>query len=278
MKNILITGSAGFIGNQFFNYLVNVKNINLFGTINNNKGNFKKRDLENKIFKCNLSEYKTTKKLIDKIKPNVIFHFAGITNHDFSEKNKILCKINNSKVIKNIVKCINNDCKLIFLSSDKVYSANPKISPEHTNLSPNRYLAKEKLKCEKIIIKNITKYFIMRLPIVHQRGEQKKFSVIDNFLYLLKTNIKINVFKNIKRSFLKIDELNKLLEKLIYNENYGIYNVGSKVFSYYQRILMLCKEYNIPTKNINKITGNIKPLIQNFDTKKLRKKFNIIFN
>ncbi len=278
MKNILITGSAGFIGSFFFKYLTNIQNINLFGTINKNKGSFKKKDLKNKIFKCDLSEYKSTKELIDKIKPKVIFHFAGITNHNFSEKNKVLCKINNSKVINNIVKCINNECKLIFLSSDKVYSANPKISPEHTNLYPIRYLAKEKLKCERIIVKNTTKYFILRLPIVHRGGEQKKFSTIDNFLFLLKKNKKINVFKNVKRSFLKIDELNKLLEKLIYSKNYGIYNAGSKVFSYSERIEMLCKKNNIPTKNINKITGNIEPLIQNFDTKKLRKKFDIVFS
>ena len=278
MKNILITGSAGFIGNHFFNYLKNIQNVNVFGTINKNKRNFKKKDLENKIFKCDFSEYKSTKKLIDKIKPNIIFHFAGITNHNFSEKNKVLCKKNNSKVINNIVKCINNECKLIFLSSDKVYSANPKASPEHTNLFPKRYLAKEKLKCEKIIIKNTSKFFILRLPIVHQKGEKKKFSTIDNFLFLSKNNIKINVFKNVKRSFLKIDELNKLLEKLIYSKNYGIYNAGSKVFSYSERVEMLCKEYNIPTKNISKVTGNVKPLIQNFDTKTLRKKFDITFS
>ena len=59
------------------------------------------------------------------------------------------CKKYNSKITKNIIKCINKDSKLIFLSSDKVYSSNPKISPENINLKPNSYLAKEKIICER---------------------------------------------------------------------------------------------------------------------------------
>jgi dTDP-4-dehydrorhamnose reductase len=190
----------------------------------------------------------------------------------------ILLQKNNSKITHNIINYMDNQSKLVFLSSDKIYSRNPKTSKEHTNHNPPGFLAKEKLKCEKIIEKKIKKHFILRLPIVHAKGKNKDCSTIDNFLFLLKKNKKISVFKNVKRSFLKIDEFNKLLKKLIDSENYGIYNVGSKVFSYSERLRMLCKEYTIPTKNMSKITGNIEPLIQNFDTKKLRKKFDIVFS
>ena len=92
------------------------------------------------------------------------------------------------------------------MSTDKVYTENPNTSPEHTNLNPYGYLAKEKIRCEKLIIKNIKKFFILRLPIVHKMGEYQKYSSIDNFLYTLKNNKKIYVFKNVKRSFLKINE------------------------------------------------------------------------
>lgn len=279
MEKILITGSAGFIGKNFFNYLTKFPNIKLFGIINHNKENLKKKNLKKNIFGCDLSKYKITKKLIEKIKPSIIFHFAGISNHSFSEKNKKLCKKNNSQVIYNIIKSINSDCKLIFLSTDKVYAANPKISPQHTNLYPTGYLAKEKLKCEKIIIKNIKKYFIIRLPIVHQNGENKKSSTIDKFLFLLKKKKRVKVYKNIKRSFIRISQLNNFLKKLIYNENYGIYNAGSKLFSYSNRVEKLCRENRISTKNIlKKINGDIKPQVQNFNTGKLKKRFNFIFD
>jgi dTDP-4-dehydrorhamnose reductase len=282
MKKILITGAGGFIGNHLFNFLKKEKNIELFGTINKSKNidvklkkNIFKNEFASKnIFKCDLSNSKEVKKIIYKTRPEIIYHFAAMSDHGYAEKNKKLCKKNNSKITKNIIKCIHKDCKLIFLSSDKVYSGNPKRSLENVNLKPKGYLAKEKLICEKIIKKKIRKHFILRLPIVHKTGEYVKFSTIDSFLHFLKKNKKITVFNNVKRSFLKINELNIFLKKLINSKNYGIYNIGSKKLSYSQRIKILCTELKINWKNkINEIQGNVFPLEQNFNTNKVKKKF-----
>jgi hypothetical protein len=54
--------------------------------------------------------------------------------------------------------------------------------------------------------------------------------------------------------------------------------VGSKILSYSDRINNLCKIYKIKSKNkIVKLNGKIFPLIQNFNTSAVNKKFNIIF-
>lgn len=281
MNNILITGAGGFVGSNLF-YFLKKKKFLVFGTISkskNKKLKVKKKIKNNNIIKCNLSNPIEVKKLIKKVKPKIIYHFAALADHNFSENNKKLCKKNNSQITKNIIKYIDKDTKLIFLSSDKVYSRNSKISPENTNLKPLGYLAREKIKCEKMIKKKLNKYFILRLPIVHHNGKDNKNSTIDNFLHKLKMNEKIKVFKNVKRSFLKINEFNIFLELLLSSNKYGIYNVGSRLFSYTDRIKKISKIYKINTKNkVIGTVGKIHPLIQNFNTNKIKKNFKIIFS
>jgi len=284
MKRILITGISGFIGNNFYNYLKEKKNVTIFGTIggtkyNNKKILLKKNSLQNNILLCDLSILKNVKRLIKNINPDVIYHFAAMTDHSFAEKNKLLCQKYNTGITNNILKSIKNKCILIFLSTDKIYSGNPKTSPENVNVKPFGFLAKEKLNCEKNIKKKTKKYFILRLPIVHKTGEDKRTSVIDKFIYSIKKNKKIYVFRNVIRSFLKIDELNIFLFNIIKSKKYGIYNVGSKLFSYSARIKNLCKINNIAyKKKIIEIDGNVYPLKQNFNTQKIKKNFNFQFS
>jgi dTDP-4-dehydrorhamnose reductase len=282
MIKILITGAGGFIGNHLFNYLKKNKNVKVYGTIskskNQNKKLLKPKNLKKNIFKADLSNSKEVKKILKKIKPSIIFHFAAMVDHTYAEKNKKLCIKNNTKITKNIINYINKKDKIIFLSTDKIYSQNPKKSPEHTNLSPQGFLAKEKLKCERMIKKKITRYFILRLPIVHANGQSKNFSIIDNFLFSLKKKKKINVFSNVKRSFLKINELMTFLQILIFNKNYGIYNTGSKLFSYSQRLKKLCKKNKISSRKISEVKGKIYPLTQAFYTSKLKNTFGISFS
>ena len=75
-----------------------------------------------------------------------------------------------------------------------------------------------------------------------------------------------------------INDLNNILEVLIESKNYGIYNVGSNLISYSNRVKNLCKLININYANlIDEINGNIYPVKQNFNTTKVKKKFNFEF-
>jgi len=284
-KKILITGAEGFIGYYFYKKLKKKNKFQIYCTVNNSKNIKIKKNLLKiraskniKILRIDLKNLKKTIKTIKKINPHIIYHFAAFSDHKFSEQNKLICRKNNVLVTSNIMRSIDSNCKIVFLSTDKVYSQNQNKSPETINLKPIGYLAKQKLECEKIIKRKTKKFFIFRLPIVHRLGQNYNNSIIDNFLHKLKKNERVKVFKNIERSFLMIDDLNKILEDLIESKYYGIYNVGSNLISYSNRVKNLCKLININYANlIDEINGNIYPVKQNFNTTKVKKKFNFEF-
>ena len=66
---------------------------------------------------------------------------------------------------------------------------------------------------------------------------------------------------------------------IIYSNKFGIYNVGSQVFSYSQRVENLCKLHKINYRNkIIETHGKIYPVAQNFDVSKVNKEFNFFFS
>jgi dTDP-4-dehydrorhamnose reductase len=271
-KKIIITGVSGFIGKIFFNKIKN--KFNVYGIYNSTKIN------ENKTKKIDLSNLIETKNFIKKIKPDVIFHFAAMTNPKLNELDKKKSYKSNFIVTKNIVKCANKKTKIVFLSTDKVYDGNYRKNSEKDIPKPLNFYGRQKLNSENFIKKNIDKFYILRLPIVHSNGRVKKKSIIDKFIYEINKNKKINIFSNVVRSFIKINELNDFMIKLIdMDKNYGIYNIGSKPYSYLNRVFLLS---TINEKKFRKLVegnlGKVFPLKQPIDVSKVKKFFNISFS
>lgn len=84
---ILVTGSDGFIGYHLLNYLCKYKKYKLFGSF------YKKKKLKkiNNVYyqKCDFRKYNQIFKLINKVKPNIIYHLAAKSHPTFSFKRPI---------------------------------------------------------------------------------------------------------------------------------------------------------------------------------------------
>ena len=273
--NILITGVNGFIGSEFLKNLnTNVlKKYSIFGLTRSHPKRKITQLKKIKFIRQDLIEKNLTR--IKKNKFNIVIHFAAQANHQISNKLKNKTKADNVIATKNLIESIDKECLFIFTSTDKVYNPRTKCS-EKSSLKPQSYLAKQKIICENLIKLKFKKYFIFRLPIVHSNGRLRNSSIIDQFLYDLKNKKKINVFSNIKRSFIKTTELNKAILKCFDNKNYGTYNVGTNLFYYDVRVMQLFKS----SKNrnfLNRVIGKVKPKTQLFNVNKAKRFLNTKF-
>ena len=271
---ILITGISGFIGSQFLNFLKK-KNIKCDGVVRS-KSNIKniinnpkiKSQLIN-IYEADLTKKKDVKLLIHQTKPDIIFHFAG--------DKRILKKNNQLKITKNLISSMSNKSILVFPSTDKVYINNPKSNKETSKISNNfdNYYEKNKFISEKLIKKKLKKYYILRLGPVHSVGNikfLKNQNIFDKLLNNLNNKKKAPVYNNIYRCFCYVEELNFFFYKLLNKKKlpYGIYNIGSKLISYHDRLIKLAHHKKLSTKKVIPIPGFIEPKIQELDTTKIK--------
>ena len=271
-KTILITGASGFIGAWLFDKL---KDFNPIGLVHQNGI---KSDQQN-IIKCDLRSKIETGKIIGGIRPDIVFHFAAMTNPKRNEKNPEDARASNVAMTENLIHAIDTKrTHIIFLSTDKVFDGAEPNPDENSKTSPLWLYGSLKLECEKLIQEQIDKYHIIRLPIVHSNGEANNASFIDEALINLKNGNPIRAFKNVKRCYVRLNELTAFLEKLITDSHYGIYHAGSILMSYYDRISMLCRENCISSDGkLVPIEGDARPLVQNLNTNKLTQTFNFTF-
>tara|TARA_B110001450_G_scaffold241566_1_gene251151 strand:+ start:303 stop:1265 length:963 start_codon:yes stop_codon:yes gene_type:complete len=150
---ILITGSNGYIGSCLYNFLKK-KRYKVFGLDKRITNKF----IIGKQFKCNLLDINKSKKIIQKINPDIFIHLAGESTIDnISNKKEYID--NNVTVTKNLIKiCKNlNIKKFIFSSTAAVYRQTNLQIKENFKTKPSNIYGKTKLKCEKDLIAGFNK-------------------------------------------------------------------------------------------------------------------------
>lgn len=270
MNSFLITGSSGLFGINFYHnfnfkntfFLVHKKNIKIKNKVNLNL--FNKKEIE--IF-------------LKKKKIKYVIHAAGLTNIDFIEKFKKKSYKNNYLVTKNISEaCSKIKTKLIFISTDQLFSDNKKKYSEKSKIKPMNYYGYLKGISEKKILETSKNNLIIRTNFFGiGPNYRKSFSdfIVDN----LKEKKKINLVSDVKFSPVYVITLIKFILKLIKSNETGIFNISSdNSISKYKFGLKICKIFNLDKKYIIETKlKNLKltkrPLKMQLSNLKIKKKF-----
>tara|TARA_Y100000816_G_C26095128_1_gene579382 strand:+ start:1514 stop:2359 length:846 start_codon:yes stop_codon:yes gene_type:complete len=276
--NILITGAGGFIGTAIFLSLKK-KGYKVFGV------DFDYIKHDENLIDLNLLNIDTNNNVIKDLKPNFVYHLAAYAGPPRNEKNPKFARKYNVELTKKLLKSLNKNTRIFFPSTDKIFEGIV-FPDENIKLNPPNVHGKLKLECENLIKAHTKNHFIFRQPVVHAYGghfQSTKMSGTGSFLDqsvdLVQKKTKVKIFSNVKRCFLKLDELIHLYEILLTSEKYGTYNLSSPIKSYYNRLIEICdskkidyQKYIIPTE------GNVNPLEQDINSEKFEKNFNFKFS
>lgn len=244
MKEVLITGGAGYLGLHVVEkllkneYKVNVLDNFSFG--NSGLKSLKKR-YNFKLIDGDIRDLRVVLKSMDGV--DVVIHLAGIVGDSASKldsEQSIEVNYLSTKMLVDVVKYFKIR-QFLFASSCSVYGAsNSKILDESSKLSPVSLYADTKIKSEKIILESSGKYFsptILRAGTLFGFSNRMRFDLVINlFVAQAIFEHKISIEGGQQwRPFVHVDDAAEVYVRALElpsSKIQGIFNLGSNHFNY----------------------------------------------
>ena len=249
-KKILVTGATGFAGSFLLEYLSAKGNRDLlFGTYLSETGlkNLDRVRDRLRLTKVDLLNEEETYNLLEKIKPDVVFHLAAMSSaaNSFSSPSKTITNNIQSQVniLEGIRKLNLTECKILIISSSEVYGNVPQTElpiNEDAGFNPTSPYAVSKLAQDFLGLQYFLTYklkIIRARPFNHIGPRQSEGFVVSTFAKKIveiekgkRDNI-LNVGNlEAKRDFTDVRDMVKAYDLLIEKGATGdVYNLGSGV-------------------------------------------------
>ena len=266
MKNkVLITGGAGFIGNELIK-LIDKKKIIIVDIKKNKKilNKFKKEKI--KYVSGNLNNKNFVKKIFKDVK--TIYHLAGITKVPSTDINLNLRKekiiYNNSvNIMNNLISLVPRNVKIIFPSTHLIFEnckKNKQVFYEDSEALTKLAYSRGKLECENILKRNKINYTILRLGSVYGYAEKSRMINLPNLFALrAKMNLDLKLFskgvqiksiissKDVARAMIFLSKKKFNRESFHFaSEHISVKKIGKYCKKYNRKIKLILTKDKIP--------------------------------
>lgn len=268
LLKVLVLGSSGSLGNKIFYELKKNKNIQLFHSGLNKR----KLDFSNKL---NLKEF------VLNIKPHLIINCIANTNIEDCEKNKLISKKINYRIVKEILNLKNYknfDFKCIHFSTDQFYDN--ELNKENSKIFlNNNYCIHKRMAEIECLKKNC---LVFRINFFGKSLKNKSFSDWVYYSFKQRNKTPVYLFNDVFFNPLRITTIAKIISLIIKEKKYknkGIFNLGSKKgMSKSEFALLFAKKTKVFNSNFKFIHANelLKTKRSNnmiMDVRKFEKKF-----
>ena len=286
MKNILITGYEGFIGNAVLNRLKENTNNFIVG-IKRDENVFKKVKQPDVVVKGDIRDYKLISRTIADYEIEDIYHFASqaivrtCANDPYNTFDiNVMGTVSILEACRNVGNTVKN---IIIFTSDKVFGDSKVPYTENSSLNP-LYIYDTSKACQQLVAKGY--YNNYNLPIktlicsnVYGPGDYNYSRIIPNSIKRLANGDKALLNKHVKyylREFIYIDDvINALMIVSDKGNNGEVYCIGgSDVIEIHSLLKTICLMMNlIPEDNIKiyNTPSNFKEIVEQYiDSSKLK--------
>ena len=233
MKNILITGGAGYIGSKLATKLLNLKfKVTVLDILKFSDKSLK--HLKKKKNFCLIKGDVRNKKLMKKLlKENeFIVLLAALVGAPLCEKNKSEAVSVNLNSIKYLMNNIHKKNKIIYLTTNSGYGIGKKdkYCDEKSPLNPISLYGRTKVGAEKIIMKSKNSIGFRLATVFGDSYRMRTDLLVNNFVYKAVKEKKLTIFEpHFRRNYIHINDVVDAILFSIKNFNSlksNVYNLG----------------------------------------------------
>jgi len=246
---VLVTGSAGLVGQQVVKDLSNTHQVfSCYNKLKPEYGDSVKMDLKNREM---ISSILTEKK------PDIVIHLGAMTGVDLCEKEKTSASEINTKATEIIAKeCSKLNSFLVYVSTDYVFDGNLGMYKEDDVTNPLGFYGKSKLEGEKVVQNFSTNWCIARTSTpfgLHPTKKSFPMWVIENLQKQKQIDVLIDQFT----SPTYIPNLSRMLIEISERRITGIIHAaGASKISRYQMASMISDKLNLDGTLLKQISMN----------------------
>ena len=264
MKNVLITGGAGYIGSKLATKLVNLNyNVTVIDLLKFSKSSlnhlFYRKNF--KLIKSNIQNKNLMNSLIKK--NEFIVPLAALVCAPLCEKNKKEAIEINLNSIKFLVKKSTKKNKIIYLTTNSGYGIGEKnkFCDESSPLNPISLYGRTKVEAEKEVLKFKNSVCFRLATVFGYSYRMRSDLLVNNFVYNSLNDKKLTLFEpHFRRNFIHVNDVVDGIYYTIKNFNSlksNVYNLGLSSANLSK--LMLAKKIKKKLKYLKiKIVKNIK--------------------
>ena len=243
---ILVTGASGMLGSSLAVELSGKHKV--FGTGNSEMT----LPIDYKVFDLFEESYK---ELIEWSQPELIIHCAALTNGNFCQNNPLDAFNLNGCTTKKLMDASGDHVKIIYISTDAVFSSSLHMAKEVDCISPENTYGKSKELGEFFLINSNRDYLILRTTIVGLNDYRDKNGFVEWILNSVKAKETIKLFDDVLFTPISIwdfiIEINFLINQNTYDSK--IFHIaGGEAVTKYEFSMSLIQELSLDTSFIKK--------------------------
>ncbi|MGH1363261.1 MAG: dTDP-4-dehydrorhamnose reductase [Calditrichia bacterium] len=250
MKNILITGANGLVGQKL------VRTFSKHSvTATGYRSEPRFPDKNSRYIPLDITDSSACKELITRISPDVIINAAAYTNVDGCETERETCWRVNVKGVENLAvaarKCM---AQLVHISTDYIFDGDNGPYSEDAHPSPLGYYGKAKLASENTVRMAGIPYAIIRTNVVYGTGNGVKNNFFLWVYNQLKEGKPVRIVTDQYNNPTLADDLAEGIKLLVEQSAYGVYHLsGEDYINRFDFAKVVGEVFGFPTDQISPI-------------------------